>query len=320
MDDLLTLHRHTLFSRGEAVRRGYNDKDLAYAVRHAILARPRYGWYADAGVWAAADEVQRFRMRGHAVALQHGDRVMLSHTSAAVELGVPLFEPDLSVVHVTRLDGRTGRIEAGAQHHAPTWHAGQVDRHGEILVADEATAVVGVGLLTDVERGLVAADAFLHRHPDAEEALQQAFHAVVRHPAARRLQLVRRLVRPGAQSVFESRCRYTMWRQHLPEPVLQWPVHDADGVLVGITDFAWPEHRLFGEADGRWKYGRLLGPNPTPEQISAAMVAEKDREDLIREITGWGVIRYVWGDLYVPERFARRTRAQLERYAGLRHG
>ena len=96
-----------------------------------------------------------------------------------------------------------------------------------------------------------------------------------------------------------------MWTQHLPEPQLQFKVYDEDGSLVGITDFAWPEFGLLGEFDGKIKYGRLLKEGET---ASDAVVREKEREDRIREVTRWLMIRYVWRDLYQPEATAARTR------------
>jgi hypothetical protein len=53
----------------------------------------------------------------HTVGHRLGAAVALSHTSAALAHGLALWEPDLSLVHVTRLDGGAGRTEAGVQHH-----------------------------------------------------------------------------------------------------------------------------------------------------------------------------------------------------------
>ena len=99
-----------------------------------------------------------------------------------------------------------------------------------------------------------------------------------------------------------------MWTQHLPEPRLQFKVYDEDGNLVGITDFAWPEYRLLGEFDGRIKYGRLLKEDETASDV---VVREKEREDKLREITRWMMIRYIWWDLFRPEATGARTRRQM---------
>ena len=76
--------------------------------------------------------------------------------------------------------------------------------------------------------------------------------------------------------------------------MLQFEVYDETGRLVGRCDFAWPEHHLLGEFDGRRKYGRGLVPGQSAEE---AVFLEKRREDLLREVTQWAMVRLVWSDL-----------------------
>jgi very-short-patch-repair endonuclease len=96
-------------------------------------------------------------------------------------------------------------------------------------------------------------------------------------------------------------------RWKLPPSALQFEVRSADGALIGRTDFAWEEHRLVGEFDGRLKYGRLLQPG---QDAGDAVFREKQREDAIRD-EGWGVIRWTWPDLHRPDRFAARVRRRM---------
>lgn len=317
MDDLLTLREDTLFRRCQALDSGYDDKDLKDALRSGVLARVRHGAYCAADRWAEADEVERYRLTGRAVVLQSHGNVALSHTSAAVEHGLSLWRPDLSQVHVVRLDGKHGRQEAGVNHHViPHALEDLGDRDGITLVAP-AHAAIGAAQLHDVEEALVVTDSYLWHHVSAADALQEAWEKVYRRAASRHLQVVMRLTRPGAQTPLETRSRHLMWRHHLPAPELQFPVHDLDGTLVGITDFAWPEHRLLGEADGRIKLGRLLGPNPTPEQVQQAIVREKYREDRLRELTGFLLVRIVWDDLARPGATAARLRRMLQAHGRL---
>jgi hypothetical protein len=86
-------------------------------------------------------------------------------------------------------------------------------------------------------------------------------------------------------------------------------VRTSAGDLAGRTDFAWEADRLVGEFDGRIKYGRLLRPGQDPGD---AVFEEKRREDLIRD-EGWRMVRWVWGDLRTPHRFAARVRRALDR-------
>ena len=97
---------------------------------------------------------------------------------------------------------------------------------------------------------------------------------------------------------------------HIPAPLLQYQVHDANGALVGTCDWAWPDRNQLGEFDGRVKYGRVLKPG---QDVGEVVFAEKQREDLLREITSFGMIRYVWSDYDRPRLAAARLERQLRR-------
>jgi len=94
----------------------------------------------------------------------------------------------------------------------------------------------------------------------------------------------------------------------LPPPELQWKVYGPDGRLVGRCDFAWPHHRLLCEFDGKMKYLALRKPG---ESIEEVVLREKAREDRLRELTGWAMIRIVWADLDRPRVTADRIRRAM---------
>jgi len=93
-------------------------------------------------------------------------------------------------------------------------------------------------------------------------------------------------------------------------PELQYPVYDQRGRLLGLSDFAWPKFGVLGEFDGRVKYDQLRRPGESPEDV---VFREKQREDRMREATGWLMIRIVWADLQAPEQLAQRVLTQLDR-------
>jgi len=92
--------------------------------------------------------------------------------------------------------------------------------------------------------------------------------------------------------------------------VLQYEVRDARGRIVGRTDFAWPDYGVLGEFDGMVKYTRHLRPGESPGD---ALRREKVREDRIRELTGWLMIRFVWDDISNSRSTVDRIREQLRR-------
>lgn len=299
MDELMLLHDEPIFLRREALEHGYRDRDLRAALRDGVLVRVRHGAYVDAGAWRSADEVERFRLRGRAVLLTH-PHVALSHTSAAAEHGLRLHGADLGRVHVTRLDGDTGTPTGDLVYHHGTLGDDEVVRAGEVRLVVHVRAAVETALVSSVETGVCCLDSVLDPRaglPAGPAVTLAEVYEVARRftrwPGAQRLQISVRLARVGAQSIGESRSRVMCWCHHLPEPVLQYVVRDGDRV-VAVCDFAWPEHRLLGEFDGKRKYLRPYTPGDDAGEV---VFAEKRREDLVRALTGFGMVRWTWSDL-----------------------
>ncbi len=305
MDERLRTVERTqgVFLRSEVRDLGYDDKALRQALRHQMWKRVRHGAYCFHDTWAAADPAGRHLIRARAVMRSLGGRVALSHTSALVAQKIAVWGADLSRVHVTRIDGGVGRIDGDVVHHEGTLSDGDLVLDRGMLMTGPARSVLEAGTVLSVESGLVSMDSALHQELITPGQLHERYPFFARWPGAQRLQLVVRLADPGAASVGESRSRYLFWTQNLPAPKLQFHVYDEYGVLVGITDFAWPEHRMLGEFDGKVKYGRLLKPEQEPGDV---VFEEKRREDLLREVTGWGMGRLVWGDLSRPAKTGAR--------------
>jgi hypothetical protein len=310
MDELLSLHPNGLFLRREALDHGYRDRDLRDARQASVIARVRHGAYVPRTAWEGADDVGRHRLRSQAVLLTHGNNVALSHTSGAAEHGLRMWQPDLTKVHVTRLDKTSARRLPDVIYHADSWTADDVFAKDEGLVLGPEICALGAASLTTVTGGVAIIDSVYDLDLASPESVWRAFSKRTRSPHTRKLQMTVRLARRGAQSLGESLGRQLMWSQHLPEPQLQFRVYDEHGNLVGITDFAWPEYHLLGEFDGKIKYGRLLKEGEEPGD---AVFREKNREDLLREITGWLMIRYIWAHLFDPCKTAARTRRMMQR-------
>jgi hypothetical protein len=92
--------------------------------------------------------------------------------------------------------------------------------------------------------------------------------------------------------------------------VTQYQIYDSTHRLVATTDWCWPGDGLLGEFDGAIKYGRLLTHGQDAGEV---VFAEKQREDLVREITGFGMVRLVWADYDRPQLTARRIERLLRR-------
>lgn len=313
MDGLELLHPDGLFLRHEAREHGLSDRDLRAAVADRVLVRVRQGAYVDHAVWSQAGDLGRHRIAARAVMLTHEGRVALSHVSGAAMHGLRIWGADLSKVHVTRLDGQSGRQTHNVVHHSGGWAADEVVEREGLYVMSARQCAVGTAMTASIEAGLVCVDSAYDLGLVDREDIQEAARVMAGWPGSARLQVTLRLAQPGAESVGESRVRYLCWAHHLPKPVLQYEVVDEAGTVVGRTDFAWPEQELLGEFDGRVKYGRFLRPGEAPAD---AVFREKVREDRIREITGWRMIRLSWSDLSEPLPTAERLRRALSNGAG----
>ncbi|WP_109506147.1 hypothetical protein [Nocardioides speluncae] len=315
MMELANIHHDPVFLRREALEHGYTDKNLRSALRDKAIVRIRQGTYTTPDVWQPTDAQERHRLAAAGVLLTHGDAVMLSHTSAAVEHGLRVWQPNLAKVHVTRLDGGTGRVTDDIVYHEGTWTPDDVVSKDDKLLVMPVRAGLEAATLTDVEGGMVVLDSLLDLDLATEDELSAAAKHTARWPHHRRLQVTVRLVRRGAQSVGESRGRYLCWSQHLPEPQLQFEVRDESGEVVAVTYFGWPELGVLGEFDGRLKYGRLLKPGEEPGD---AVFREKQREDLVRSLTQCLFVRMIWRDLYRPRVTAARIRTTFSRSTAAR--
>lgn len=299
-----------IWLRKELLAAGENDKTLRHALRSGVYRRPRTGAYVEGAVWDAADAEVRHVITSRAAYRQAKTDVVLSHASALSLNGAPTWGVDLSEVHLTRTDGRTGRREAGARQHCGVLLAGDVHEVHGIRVVTPLRNCLEVSTAASVEVALAVANHFLHRGAFTLEELRRRYtDGMDRWPHSLSTDLVVRLADPRVESVGESRTTYFFWKQGLPMPVPQYEVYDGD-VLVARLDFALPELRAWFEFDGRLKY---VDNEAAGTRAGDVVFREKRREDRVRELTGWRCFRITWEDLADPVRLATRIRAFIAR-------
>lgn len=305
---------HPIALRKELVALGYNDRALAALVKGGVLARPRRGAYTDGPTFMSLDEPGRYVVRTRAVMRQAMTAVAASHVSAVVLHDGPDWGLDLSRVHLTRMDGRAGRAEAGVQQHCGRLLPGDVVTLHGISTTSATRTALDLTTVTGVESSLVFVNHALHRGLTTVEALQARYEAAdgpMHHsPGSLTTDLVLRLARAEVETVGESRTWFMLFRGGVPMPVPQYVVRGRDGEIVARLDFAWPERRVWLEFDGRVKYQELLRPG---ESATDVVLREKAREALVQRLTGWRCIRITWSDLERPQRTAAMILRELER-------
>jgi hypothetical protein len=296
--------------RRQLITEGWTDQAIAHMLKSGAWARPRRGAYVDARAWAATDEVGRHEITARAVVAQAKCELVLSHVTGAAVWDLSFWDLDPAAVHGTRSDGRCGRSEAGVvQHRGVLLDGDVVTRHG-VAVVSATRLALELPTVTDLEHAVCFASELWHRGETTIELLHERYQGMTSWPRSLNTSLMLKLAEPRCESVGERRFLYLCWRQHLPAPETQCAIPGEHGNVVARLDFAWPEYGVYGEFDGKIKYSALLREG---QSASDVVVAEKHREDLVRELTGWRCVRITWADLYQPELTALRIQKLLHR-------
>ncbi len=285
---------------GVALRRdflaaGFEVDDIVRAVRSGALVRVRRGAYADAELWHALDDRGRHLLTARAVLATLSPPASLSHVSAAVALGLPVWGVDLSTVHVTRAGAGQSRHEAGVVHHRGHLPADQVVRVDGLRVTRADRTVLDLARLAGFESGVVTADAALRVGLVTVDEMRELHTSMSDWPSSAVAGRVLRFANGLAQTVGESRTRVLCHYIGLPPPQLQVEVH-ARGRQY-FLDLAIDEAMTAIEFDGKVKY--RLGDSQDPRTLERILWAEKRREDDVRSI-GYRFERVVWDDLGRP--------------------
>lgn len=257
---------------------------LRRALSAGEVERLRRGAYrtvddAETGTGAAARARLRAEQLVVAVHRQLTAAHVISHVSAALLLGAPLWRTPREV-HVIQ---QYGANASGAR---------DIVRHRTRLVDDEVVRVAGVPV-TSPERtvldclttvppldGLVLADWALAQGMRRDTLLS----AVATRPDRRnrrRARLVVELADAGAQSPWETWTRYVLLRAGFPRPRTQVPVSTRLGTFH--ADVGWDEWGPLLEFDGFVKYRDEVPGRGRGYAADVALFEEKRREDAIRE-------------------------------------
>ena len=299
--------RPPLHLRRTAVQEGWSDDELGRLVRSGELARLRRGAYVNALLPADPAERHRLLVRATLAGLRRS--AVVSHQSAAVLHGLPLWDVPLDRVHVTRrppASNDTGRV---LRCHVARLRDDEIEEVDGLAVTSLARTALDLARSLPHEAAVVALDAALRQGRLHHDVLRERLFDVAGTPGSRAAARAVDFADCRSESVGESRSRVVLHRWGVGPSSLQFEVRGEGGLLVARTDFAWEEHGLLGEFDGRVKYGRLLRPGQRPGD---AVFEEKRREDAVRE-EGWGVTRWVWTDLAAGHVLAARVRRAQQR-------
>jgi very-short-patch-repair endonuclease len=296
-----------VFSRAQAFSCGYTREQLRERVADGRWEKVRYGQYAERvelGHLAPWDrEMARHRRLAHAVANSMSPgTIALSHHSALVLHGVPLWGVRLHEVQISRLDGRRGGLIAGVRHHRGKLLATELTEVSGLTVTTVPRALGEAACTMSFEAAVVSADAVLREHHVDAETVLRMLDRIEFWPGSVTARAALAFSDARSESVGESRLRLLLHNQGLPAPQLQVTFDDSGG-FVARVDFFFPEHRAVVEFDGLVKYAG---------GSQEVLVQEKLREDRLRAL-GLEVVRITWADLTRPADVADLVRRAFAR-------
>lgn len=294
--------------RRELLAEGYTDNQLCTMVRRGVLTRIRRGAYVEGALWRSLSAPERHRLLCRAVLRTSHPLTVLSHVSAAVERGVPVWGISLDEVHTTRTDGKGARREAGIVHHVGHLQDVDVEVLNGVPLTSAARSAVEVMSITTAEPALVVVNGMLHAKMMTVSELCHAVATMKFWPRTLSSHLVLAMADERPESVAETRAIWLCHDQRLPAPTPQVPVHDERGREFARVDLAWPSYGVFLEVDGRLKYELFRRGNESLEEF---LMREKRREERICQLTGWVCLRITWADLENPVATGRRIRRIL---------
>lgn len=292
------------FSHCDALAAGISRGHLPAAVAAGVVIQLRTGAHAVAGTWES-DPREQHLMRARAVQLAVPASIACHWTAAlAHRLPAPTRRDSRPQIPTLLHPNRSGLTDDAR------FVEGLVDPRDVVTIGDlVATSVprtaldVAVGrplphalVVLDAAARLVAATQ-LPADTDLVDALESedlrlatlatlgaAESRRTDRTGARQVTQAIALADPRSESALESWSRAVFHTSALPVAQPQFIVRGERG-LAYRADFAWPDRRVLGEADGMGKY-----------QARATLLAEKRREDDLRR-AGWIVVRWTWAEV-----------------------
>lgn len=302
----MELWQPDLVLRRTALAEGWADDELDRRQRTGELSRIRPGAYVATGAELGPELLHRRLITATLAALRRP--AVVSHQSAAVLHGLPLWGVRLDRVHVTRRPPASSDVGRYLRCHVARLPEGDVVEVDGIAVTGLVRTLLDLARVLPFESSVALLDGALFRRVVDPAGLAEGLAGTERMPGARAATRAVRFADGRSESVGESRSRVLLHRLGLAPSTLQLEVRTPSGAFVGRSDFGWEGARLLGEFDGRVKYGRLLRPGQSPGD---AVFEEKRREDALRD-EDWGVVRWTWSEI-APDVLGPRVHRGLER-------
>lgn len=294
--------RAGLRTRADLLTAGMGVRDIERAVAGGDMHRVRRNHYFDGQEWA-----QLWRESRHAaevlsaIAEMRGGAGVVSHASAAVIHGLPLFQHRQDAVEVTIAAALASATAGGVRRHRDRIAREDIALVQNVRCTSLERTVFDVMRTTSPETAIACADAALRsvaatsgRQEDAATAEDWRARMRLRARAAtgaRGIRQARQLIElanGGADRPGESVTRLRLSRLGFPRARCQVPIDAPNGGSFWV-DLAVDATKTFIEFDGEGKY--LDPARRAGIPLETVLLREKQREDWIRGVTGWRLVR-----------------------------
>jgi len=295
-----------LISRPEALAQGLSPDDVKRLVRGGLWVPVRRGWYTTQERWSLLDP-DRGRPLLAITAAHRGLRRphVISHSSGAVVLDLPILRPRDGLIHVTKQGSPRARVRHGIKHHQARYRGDQVLMVEGLPVLGLARTALDIAREFGFPAGVCAIDAARQRGVSPAE-LAEARAAMWHWPRVRTADDALAFSDPGAESLGESLTRILLGELGLGPIETQFELRDATGwarcdLRVG---------RQLVEFDGLIKLRPPERGGVADREPEEVVAAEKRRQDWLAGFH-LGVSRVTWDELWGANR--ERTKLRLRR-------
>jgi hypothetical protein len=299
--------QHGLITRRQAIDCGLDTREVDRLVRTRIWVAVRRGVYAEARFVAGLTTRRAQRLlRDRAASLRISMPHVMSHDSAADELGLDILDPPTACTHVTRPGVVGSHLRHGVKHHLAPYDGGQVVEVNGRRALDPARTAADIAREHGEPFGVVAMDSAL-RAGTARSAIARAIDAMAYWPHVNRARTALDLADPGSDSVAETLGRELVTELGHGRPQTQLGL--SDGGRTVFCDLRLDRHVF--EVDGRVKYRPVADGGlavVAPEQVLAE---EKSRQDFVCGFK-LGMSRIVWADYWGVRREMALRRFERE--------
>ncbi len=298
-----------LVTRPEVLDAGITPSRLAELIRKQELVIVRRGVYAETELWEALDEYRgRPLMRARAATMTMQRAWVMSHDSAALELGMPLLRPQVSLAHVTRPGYSTAWTRYGVKHHYARFLPGQTTMVGGRNVLGPARTAVDLAREHGESAGVAACDWAL-RNGVSRAELIEAYLPMAHWTGVPDARAAVDFADPRAENLAESLGRLLIRELDIGDPDPQFPIRIQTGIVW--CDIRVGNHMF--EIDGWIKYQSADRGGVAVQRAEDIVWEEKKRERLICA-EGVGMSRIIYEDFWGARR-DQATRRLLAEYA-----